>query len=158
MSPSKPPEPQMQTNNRTANKVAQDDRERSKRFLEAAKEAGADETIHGVINDPYPTTLSPAFGVPLSLVLNFGAPVVAYLFSLRLKRHRWWPHVVVCLWEIISIAISGILLFPKIPSDEAPGPGDGLLLIPTLLSVAVILFGYCIALLWKFLSFIFTPE
>jgi hypothetical protein len=104
-----------------------------------------------MINDPYPTTLSPAFGVPLSLVLNFGAPVVAYLFSLRLKR---WPHVVVCLWEITSIAISGILLFPKIPSDEAPGPGDGLLLIPTLLSVAVILFGYCIALLWKFLSFI----
>jgi hypothetical protein len=46
MSPSKPPEPQMQT----ANKVAQDDREQSKRFLEAAKEAGADETMHGADN------------------------------------------------------------------------------------------------------------
>jgi hypothetical protein len=50
MSPSKPPEPQMQTNNRTANKVAQDDREQSKRFPEAAKEAGADETMHGADN------------------------------------------------------------------------------------------------------------
>jgi len=50
MSPSKPPEPQMQTNNRTENKVAQDDREQSKRLLEAAKEAGADETMHGADN------------------------------------------------------------------------------------------------------------
>jgi hypothetical protein len=109
-------------------------------------------------NDPYPTILSPAFGIPLSLALNFGAPVAAYLFSLRLKQHRWWPHVVACFWEIISLVVFAICLFPKIPSDEAPGPGDGFLLIPTLISVAIVLFGYCITLLWKFLMFIITPE
>jgi hypothetical protein len=111
-----------------------------------------------MISNPYPTLISPALGVPLSMVLNFGAPPAAYLFARRLKRHRWWPHIAVCLWEIISVAVFAILLFPKIPADEAPGPGEGFVLLPTLLSVAIVMFGYCIVLLWKFLRFMFTLE
>ncbi|NEV00989.1 hypothetical protein [Bradyrhizobium uaiense] len=99
--------------------------------------------------DPYPTILPLALGIPLSLFLNFGAPIAAYLFSRRLKRHKWWPHVVACFWEIISIVVFAFLLLPAIPADEASGPGDGLLLIPTVLSVAVVLLGYCIVSIWK---------
>lgn len=91
---------------------------------------------------------------PLSLALNFGAPAAAYLFSLRLTQHRWWPHVVACFWEIISLVVFAILLLPTIPFDEAPGLGDGLVLIPTVISVAIVLLGYCIALLWMLLRFI----
>ena len=75
-------------------------------------------------NDPYPTLLPPEIVIPLSLALNIGAPVCA------LMLRRWWPHVVVCFWEIISFPVAAILAMPKIPSDEAPGPGDGLVLVP----------------------------
>jgi hypothetical protein len=109
-------------------------------------------------NDPYPTILPVGLGIVLSLALNFGAPAVAWLLSDKLKWHGWWPHLVVCFWEIISIPVFVILLLPELPADEAPGPGDGFILIPTLLSAAVVLLGYCIALLWKFLSFMLTPE
>jgi hypothetical protein len=102
-----------------------------------------------MIGDPYPTILSPGFGIPLSLLLNFAAPFAAYLFSRRLKGYKWWPHVVACCWEIISIFVFAILLLPAIPADEAPGPGDGFLLFPTVLSAAAVLLGYCIALIWK---------
>lgn len=108
--------------------------------------------------DPYPTILSPTFGVPLSLALNFGAPIAAYLFSLRLTQHRWWPHVVACFWEIISLVVFAILLLPTIPSDEAPGLGDGLLLIPTAISIVIVLSGYCIALLWMLFRVILIRE
>ncbi|MBR0872275.1 hypothetical protein JQ633_18060 [Bradyrhizobium tropiciagri] len=43
-------------------------------------------------------------------------------------------------------------LLPAIPADEAPGPGDGFVLFPTLLSVALVLLGYCIVLVWKFFA------
>lgn len=107
--------------------------------------------------DPYPTMLSPGFGVPLSILLNFGAPVTAHWFSCRHKRLKWWPHVVAIFWQIISIFVFAILLLPAIPADEAPGPGDGFVLFPTLLSVAVVLLGYCIALLWKFFALLARP-
>jgi len=100
--------------------------------------------------DPYPTILPESVGIPLSLFLNFGAPFAAYLFSSRLKRHKWWPHVLACVWEIISIVLFAILLLPAVPADEAPGPGDGFLLFPTVLSVAAVLLGYCIVLIGKF--------
>jgi hypothetical protein len=73
-------------------------------------------------NDPYPTILPVGLGIVLSLALNFGAPAVAWLLSDKLKRHRWWPHLVVCFWEIISIWVFVILLLPELPADEAPGP------------------------------------
>jgi hypothetical protein len=100
--------------------------------------------------DPYPTILSLNLGIPLSLALNFGVPAVAWLLSRKLKRLRWWPHAVACFWEIISVPVFAILLLPVMPADEAPGPGDGFILIPTLLSAAVVLSGYCIMLLYKF--------
>jgi hypothetical protein len=102
-------------------------------------------------NDPYPAILSPDLGIPLSLALNFGAPVVAWLLSRELKRHRWWPHAIACFWEISSLFVFATLLLPTIPADEAPGPADGLLLIPTAFSAAVVLLGYCIMLLFKFI-------
>jgi len=105
-----------------------------------------------MIDDPYPTILSLNLGIPLSLVLNFGAPVAAWLFSRKLKRYRWWPHAVACFWEIISIWVFAILLLPVMPADEAPGPGDGFVLFPTLLSAAIVLLGYCIMSLYKFVS------
>jgi hypothetical protein len=79
-------------------------------------------------NDHYPTILSPDVGIPLSLALNFVAPVVAWLLSRELQRHRWWPHAIACFWEISSLFVFGTLLLPTIPADESPGPGDGLLL------------------------------
>ena len=110
-----------------------------------------------MIGDPYPTILPLGFGIPLSLFLNFGAPLAAHQISRRLKRHKWWPHIVACFWEIISIFVFAILLLPAIPADEAPGPGDGFLLFPTVLSVAVVLLGYCIVLIWKFFALLARP-
>jgi hypothetical protein len=107
-------------------------------------------------NDPYPTILPLGSGVLLSLALNFGVPVVAWLLSRKLKRHRWWPHAVACFWEIISIRVFTILLLPLVPADEAPGPGDGFLLIPTLFSAAVVLLGYCLMLLYKFVRWVLS--
>jgi hypothetical protein len=52
--------------------------------------------------------------------------------------------------------IQASLTLPSIPADEAPGPGDGLLLIPMLFSVAVVLLGYCIILLYKFVRWVLT--
>jgi hypothetical protein len=107
--------------------------------------------------DPYPTILSQGFGVPLSMFLNFGAPLAAHQISRRLERLKWWSHVVAFFWQIISIFVFAILLLPAVPADEAPGPGDGFLLFPTLLSVAVVLFGYCIVLIWKFFALLARP-
>jgi hypothetical protein len=105
-------------------------------------------------DDPYPTILSLNLGIPLSLALNFGIPAVAWLFSRKLKRHRWWPHAVACFWEIISLQVFAVLLLPVMPADEAPGHGDGFVLIPTLFSAAVVLLGYCIMLLYKFVRWV----
>jgi hypothetical protein len=107
-------------------------------------------------NDPYPTILPPGLGVLLSLALNFGVPVVAWGLSRNLKRLRWWPHAVACFWEIISLFVFAILLLPAIPPDEPPGPGDGFLLIPTVFSAAVVLLGYCIMLLYKFVRWVLS--
>lgn len=97
----------------------------------------------------YPTILSPEVGILLSLIVNFVLPSVAILVSRRLKRYRWWPHLLVCIWQIASPIAFGFLLLPDIPIDEAPGPGDGFVLIPTILSAAVVLLGYFIVLAWK---------
>jgi hypothetical protein len=107
-------------------------------------------------NDAYPTILPSGLGTLLSLALDFGAPLVAWLLSRKLKTHRWWPHAVACFWEIISLPVFTILLLPLVPAYEAPGPGDGLLLIPTVFSAAAVLLGYCIVLLYKFVRWILS--
>jgi hypothetical protein len=84
-----------------------------------------EQTIYrgpSMTGDPYPTILSPGFGVPLSMFLNFGAPLAANQISRRLKRLKWWPHVVAFFWQIISIFVFAILLLPAVPADEAPSP------------------------------------
>jgi hypothetical protein len=105
-------------------------------------------------SDPYSTIIFPGLGVQLSLALNFGAPVVAWLVSRKLKRHGWWPHAVACFWEIGSLFVFAVLLLPAIPPDESPGPADGFVLIPTALSAAVVLLCYCIAGLYKFVRWV----
>ena len=45
-----------------------------------------------VNDDQYPTLVPVGLGIVLSLVLNFGAPIVASLLARKLKRRGWWPH------------------------------------------------------------------
>jgi drug/metabolite transporter (DMT)-like permease len=105
-------------------------------------------------NDPYPTILPSGLGVILSLAMNFGAPAVAWLISRKLGKHRWWPHAAACFWQIISVFVFVILLLPAYPPGESPGPGEGFLLVPTALSAVVVLLGYCIVLLYKFVRWL----
>jgi hypothetical protein len=88
--------------------------------------------------------------IAFSLILNFGLPLVAWLLRRKLKRFGWLPYAVVCVWEIISTHIFAGLILPKLPADEAPGPGDGFVLFPTLFSAAVGLLISSIMFLVKF--------
>jgi ABC-type Mn2+/Zn2+ transport system permease subunit len=94
-------------------------------------------------------------GTLLSVALNFAAPIIAYLFSRRLKRYRWWPHAIACLWVISSVGIFEALVMPQLPPDEIPSFGEQVTVAPTLLSAALIFLGYCVAVLWQFLRFMF---
>lgn len=109
----------------------------------------------------YASILTPEVGASLSFALNSVAPALAWLLSRRLQRLRWLPHAMACLWELISFPIFAILIFPRLPSDTPPGPGDGVaegvLLIPAILAAAVVLLAYCIILLGKVLGILFFP-
>jgi hypothetical protein len=97
----------------------------------------------------YPPILSLNLGIPLSLVLNFGAPILAWLLARKLRGYRWWPHAIACFWEIISTVVFSTLLLP-VYVDETPGPGEGFALFPTLFSAVAVLLGYCLMLIYKF--------
>lgn len=91
------------------------------------------------------------FWHPAFVVLNFGLPITAYLTSRRLDRYRWPPHVVACGWQIASLYAP--LLLATIPPDEAPGSGDGFVLVPTFLSAAIVLLVYCFIGVWRLCRF-----
>lgn len=44
---------------------------------------------------------------------------------------------------------------PRLPPDEMPSFGEQVPAAPTMLSVALILLGYGVAVLWQFLRFMF---
>ena len=69
------------------------------------------------------------------------------LIAGRMGRFRLLPHLVACAWLIGSPFLFAVLVLPKIADDEAPGPGDGLILLPILLFAVLMLAGYCVALL-----------
>ncbi len=93
-------------------------------------------------------------GTLFSVGLNFAAPVIAFLLSRRLKRRRWGPHVIACLWVISSVGLFQALVMPKLPPDEVPSFGEQVPVAPTLLSAALVFLGYCVAVSWQFVRFL----
>jgi hypothetical protein len=105
--------------------------------------------------NPFPSMLEGCLVILLTVALNFGAPLAAWRLSRRFNGHGWWMHVAALLWVCSSLFVAYALLLPPLPADQAPGPGDGFMLIPTLLSVAIVLPLYCITLVCTiFLSFL----
>ena len=111
-----------------------------------------------MINDPYQPILSEQVGSSLALAINFGVPFVAGIIGGEMKRHRWLPHAVAILWEIVSLPVFGFLMLPRIPAGEAPGPGDGFALLFVALSVFLVLMIYCGVAVVRLLRFVFTPH
>jgi hypothetical protein len=102
----------------------------------------------------YPTLQQIEFAAAVSVALNFAAPIVAYMYSRRLTRYRWWPHVIACLWVIVSVPIWDVLAQPQLGPEET-SIGDTLKIFPTVLSIVFILFGYCVVGLGLLVRFIF---
>ena len=92
--------------------------------------------------DNYPTLRQMEFASAVSVALNFAAPIIAYLYQRRHRRHRWWPHVIAWFWIVASVPIWDVLAMPQLEPEEV-SIGDTLSIFPTVLSIVFILFGYC---------------
>lgn len=105
--------------------------------------------------DPhYPTILPTVIALWLVLALNLLIPVAAYFIARRFQRHKWLPHTLAFLWVLTSIFTFGALGMPTLAPDEAPGPGDGFVMLPVAAEAAVVLVGYLLAFLSMFIAYL----
>jgi H+/Cl- antiporter ClcA len=97
--------------------------------------------------DPYyPTTLPPLIALPIFFALNILVPLLAHFVGRSFKRYKWAPHILAFLWVLASVFMFDLVGSPHLASDEAEGPGDGLLFLPLALETAAVLVIYLLAL------------
>jgi hypothetical protein len=87
--------------------------------------------------DDYGVVLDPVIGLFGFIALDVAVPFGAMLYSSKLGTWKWPAHVGAFLFVLASPILYFILTTPTLPPDEAPGPGDGILVMP-LLGVAAI--------------------
>ena len=74
--------------------------------------------------------------------LNVLFTLLAFYFCR--KRVGLFVHAVNVIWLLASPFVLLALVTPRVPFDEEPGPGDGIIAIPLAAEVLLILLFYCV--------------
>lgn len=80
----------------------------------------------------YEAKLDPVFGLLIFMVLDLVVLVLALFYASVLGSWQWVAHTIAILLLLASPILLDELTIPKIAANEAPGPGDGVFLVPLL--------------------------
>ena len=86
----------------------------------------------------YPTLMEPEKGSLFVMALNVLILGLAFFAAAKFGKFSWLFHVLAFLSILASPILLAFLVLPEIPPEEAPGPGDGFILMPLLGEVVLL--------------------